>query len=133
MAVPAEVMFQNSLTSDDVNITPAAQAKLAELVASESDITGIRIYVQGGGCSGMQYGMTFATDSHELDAVLDGDGFKVLIDTVALAYIRGVEIDYVEKKMGASFVFNNVFAATGGSGTCGGCGARTGPGGGGCA
>jgi len=48
---------------------------------------------------------------------------------VALNFLRGVEIDYVERRMGASFVFNNVFAATGGSGACGGCGSA----GGGCA
>jgi iron-sulfur cluster assembly accessory protein len=133
MSVPAEVMFQNELTSEDVNITPAAQAKLAELVKeADSEIAGIRIFVQGGGCSGMQYGMTFTEGGNELDAVLAGDDFKVYIDTVALAYIRGVEIDYVEKQMGASFVFNNVFASTGGSGACGACGAQTGPGGGGC-
>ena len=134
MAVPAEVMFQTQLTSQDISITPSAQSKLAELIKdTEDEIAGIRIYVQGGGCSGMQYGMAFTEEAGELDAVFHGEDFKVFVDTIALSYIRGVEIDYVEKQMGASFVFNNVFASTGGSGACGACGARTGPGGGGCA
>jgi len=55
--------------------------------------------------------------------VLDRGDVKIYVDSVAMQYLRGVEIDYVDKPMGASFVFNNVFAATGGSGMCGGCGA----------
>jgi iron-sulfur cluster insertion protein len=55
-------------------------------------------------------------------------GFDVYVDAVALNFLRGVEIDYVERPTGASFVFNNAFSITGGSGTCGACGAA----GGGC-
>ncbi len=134
MSVPAEAVFVNKLSKEDVTITEAAEKKLAELLAeAEEDLAGIRVYVSGGGCGGMQYGMTFTEAGTDFDVVYNGNGFDLFVDSVALGFLRGVEIDYVEKQMGGSFVFNNVFAATGGSGTCGACGARTGPGGGGCA
>lgn len=134
MSVPAEAVFQAELSPGDVNVTPAAQEKFIELMSQQDDgLAGIRVFVTGGGCSGMQYGMTFAEAGSRFDAVLKSEGFDLYVDGVALAYLRGVEIDYVEQKMGGSFVFNNVFAATGGSGACGACGAQTGPGGGGCA
>ena len=50
---------------------------------------------------------------------LEGNGFKFYVDAVALNYLHGVEIDYVTRETGATFVFNNVFQSTGGSGTCG--------------
>ncbi len=133
MSAAAEVMFNNELTTSDVSITDSAAVKLAELLKEAgSDLQGVRIYVSGGGCGGMQYGMTFSEDASQYDAVLTGKGFDLYIDTVAISFIRGIEIDYVENKTGANFVFNNVFASTGGSGACGACGAQTGPGGGGC-
>lgn len=122
--------FDPALSQQDMRVTPAAAAKLAELFAeTDDDIEAIRVYVSGGGCGGMSYGMTFTDQRTPFDAVLDADGFKIYVDSVALNYLRGVEIDYVERPTGASFVFNNVFAATGGSGVCGACGAA----GGGCA
>ena len=134
MSVPVESVFITQLNTDDINITAQAKDKMLELVKdADSDIAGIRIFVHGGGCSGMQYGMTFAEGGTEFDAVYQDSGLNVYVDTIALSYLRGVEIDYVEQQMGASFVFNNVFSSTGGSGACGACGARTGPGGGGCA
>lgn len=127
MSVPAEVMFDNHLSPEDVNITPLAQQKLVELLKeADSDVTGIRVYVNGGGCSGMQYGMTFAEGASEYDGILQGNGFEMYVDSIALSYLRGVEIDYSENQMQGSFVFNNVFSATGGSGACGGCGAKGG-------
>ena len=70
----------------------------------------------------MTYGMTFTDRKTEFDKVLEADGYKVYVDAVALNYLRGAEIDYVARDSEASFVFNNVFQATGGTGTCGGCG-----------
>jgi len=128
--VSPAVRFNPALSEQDVRVTSAAAAKLAELFAETDDeIEAIRVYVSGGGCGGMTYGMTFADQRTPFDAVLDADGFKVYVDSVALNYLRGVEIDYAERATGASFVFNNVFASTGGSGACGACGAA----GGGCA
>lgn len=124
--------YSNILSEQDLTVTPAAQGKMRQLFADvdDDDIQAIRVFVSGGGCGGMTYGMTFTGESSDYDRVLDADGFKVYIDTVAYHYLKGVEIDYVEQGVrGASFVFNNVFATTGGSGACGACGAS----GGGCA
>jgi iron-sulfur cluster insertion protein len=123
-AVPA---YKQSLT-DEIKVTPAAHEKLVELVNSEEEINGVRIFVSGGGCGGMTYGMTFAEAPTPFDSVFQQDGLKVYIDAVALNYLEGVEIDYQQQGLGASFVFKNVFAATGGSGACSACGAA----GGGC-
>jgi iron-sulfur cluster insertion protein len=122
--------FQSVLGRGDVTLTPAAEAKMAELFTDTDDeLEAIRIFVSGGGCGGMTYGMTFTDRRTEYDCVLEANGFSVYVDAVALNFLRGVEIDFVDRPMGASFVFNNVFASTGGSGTCGACGAA----GGGCA
>lgn len=115
--------FAKNLSDDQINITPAAKKKLAELLSdTDSDIDVIRVYVSGGGCSGMQYGLTFSEDETEYDSVYEGEGFKVLVDTFALAYMQGCEIDFQDQGANASFVFNNVFQAVGGSGGCSGCG-----------
>lgn len=121
----ANPQFKNSL-SDEVNITPQAHEKLLELIEGEEEVKAVRIFVSGGGCGGMTYGMTFAEDPSEFDSILDKDNLKVYVDSVALAYLSGVEIDYVQQGMGASFVFRNVFQATGGSGACSACGAAGG-------
>ncbi|HKK14039.1 MAG TPA: iron-sulfur cluster assembly accessory protein [Gammaproteobacteria bacterium] len=122
--------FVPTLTEADVSLTSAARSKLAELFTeADEDLQGIRIFVSGGGCGGMSYGMTFTDQNTDYDCVLEDEAFKLYVDAVALNFLRGVEIDFVERDMGASFVFNNVFAATGGSGTCSACGAA----GGGCA
>jgi len=120
--------FKSTIT-DEVNISPAAQQKLVDLLSQEDEVQGVRIFVSGGGCGGMTYGMTFSEGATPYDSVLDRDGLKLYVDAVAMSYLAGVEIDYVEQGMGANFVFKNVFANTGGSGTCSACGAS----GGGCA
>lgn len=125
--------FQTQLTETDINLTETAVLKMAELLTDADDgIEAVRLYVTGGGCDGMTYGMTFTDNCTEYDGVLESNGFKLYVDSVALSYLKGVEIDYAERDTGASFVFNNVFAATGGSGTCGACGASGGASGGGC-
>ena len=122
--------FSPRLSESDLEVTPSAQAKLAEIVTqTEDEIAGIRIYVGGGGCGGMSYGMTFTDQISDYDTVLEFDDFKVLVDVVALNYLRGAQIDYIQEVGRERFVFNNVFAETGGTGACGACGAS----GGGCA
>ena len=120
--------FNSTLTTSDIVISDAAAEKLKELFVDVGDeMDAIRIFVSGGGCGGMSYGMTFSDELTPFDSVLDSGDYKVYVDTVALNYMRGVEIDFVDKGMGeASFVFNNVFAATGGSGGCGTCGSSSG-------
>ncbi len=119
--------FEVALSHEDLEVTQSAQDKLNEIITqSEDDVSAIRIYIGGGGCSGMTYGMTFTDQQTDYDTVLSFDGFKVFVDVVALNYLRGAQIDYIQEAGKERFVFNNVFAATGGSGSCGGCGAATG-------
>jgi iron-sulfur cluster insertion protein len=127
MTQTAELRLQES----DLNLTPAAYEKMAELFSQveDDDLQAIRVFVSGGGCGGMGYGMTFTDNRTEYDHVRQESDFAIYVDAVALNFLRGVEIDYIERPTGASFVFNNAFAITGGSGTCGACGAA----GGGCA
>jgi iron-sulfur cluster insertion protein len=123
--------FVVNLSNDDLEVTQSAQEKLLEIVSqSDEDVSAIRIYVGGGGCGGMSYGMTFTDQQTDFDTVQQFDGFKLYVDVVALNYLRGAQIDYIQEVGRERFVFNNVFAETGGSGTCGGCGAAGGAGGG---
>ena len=120
--------FEQALTPSEIQVSDTAREELARLLEQEDDaeIEGIRIYVSGGGCSGMNYGMAFATGGSPFDKKLPMPGVDVYVDAVALAYLRGVEIDYVADDFGAKFIFKNAFQATGGTGMCGGCGAAQG-------
>ena len=130
MTEAVSLTFNAEMTDADMRMTPKAREQMAALLGQveDEDIEAVRVFVTGGGCGGMTYGMTFTDRRTEYDCVLDADGVKIYVDAVALNYLRGVEIDYVDRPMGASFVFNNVFSSTGGSGVCRACGAA----GGGC-
>jgi len=120
------------LTSEHVTLTPSAQQKMAGLLSEvEGDeVKGVRVYIAGSGCSGMQFGMTFATKIEDNDSVMEGEGYSILIDDNALNYLKGVEIDFVDNGVsGASFVFNNLPTPSGGGG-CGSCGSSSAKGGG---
>jgi len=118
----------NSQLSDEINVTPEAIEQLLALTADEEEVNGVRIFVSGGGCGGMSYGMTLVEEPTEFDATWSKDGLNMYVDAVALSYLEGVEIDFQTQGANRSFVFKNVFANSGGSGTCGSCGAS----GGGC-
>ena len=118
-----EAAFQTDISSDVMSITDLALEKITELLGQvEEDVAGIRVFVHGGGCSGLSYGMTYAEEALGTDSALGNDNCKILVDPVALGYLKGCEIDYREGPTGASFIFNNVFQSVGGSGACGGCG-----------
>jgi len=98
--------------------TDSAAAKVADLVAEEGnpDLK-LRVFVQGGGCSGFQYGFTFDEVVNEDDTEMTKNGVTLLIDAMSLQYLVGAEIDYKEDLQGAQFVIKNPNATT----TCG-CG-----------
>jgi len=98
--------------------TDAAAGKVAELVAEEGnpDLK-LRVFVQGGGCSGFQYGFTFDEITNEDDTPMTKNGVTLLIDAMSLQYLIGAEIDYKDDLEGAQFVIRNPNAQT----TCG-CG-----------
>ena len=121
----------NSVLSNEINVTPQAIEQLLTLTQDEEDVNGVRIFVSGGGCGGMTYGMTLVEEPTQFDATWSKDDLNVYVDAVALSYLEGVEIDFQTEGANQSFVFKNVFANSGGSGTCGTCGAAGG-GGGGC-
>ena len=119
--------FEIGLANSDLDVTQSAQDKLHEIISqTDEDVTAIRIYIGGGGCGGLSYGMTFTDVETDFDTHLQFDGFKVLVDVVALTYLKGAQIDYVQEEGRERFVFNNVFEQTGGTGACGGCGSAGG-------
>ena len=88
-------------------ITSAAADKVRELLKQENDPSlGLRIFVAGGGCSGLQYGMTL-DEEQEGDTIISVGDFKVFVDDMSLGYITGSEVDYVDSLMGAGFTVNN--------------------------
>ena len=102
--------FYINLSNDDLEVTQPAQDKLLEIISeSDDDVSAIRIYVGGGGCGGMSYGMTFTDQQTDFDTVQSFDGFKLYVDVVALNYLRGAQIDYIQEAGRERFVFNNVF------------------------
>lgn len=124
----SQVQFNSQLT-DQVSVSDEAVKQLLALTENEDAVNGVRIFVSGGGCSGMTYGMTFVERPTEFDTTLEKDGLKVHIDAVALGFLEGVEVDYSTDDANPSFVFKNVFQNTDSGGSCGGCGSA---GGGGC-
>ncbi len=115
-------MQANELSVNDLQLTSAAQQKMAELISqAEDNIAGIRIYAQPGGCSGMSFGMTFSERLEEQDLVRDIEGVNLIVASDAIEHLRGAEIDFVDNGDGnPSFVFNNIPqpASDGGCGTC---------------
>ncbi|MDQ2903141.1 MAG: iron-sulfur cluster insertion protein ErpA [Ktedonobacteraceae bacterium] len=90
-----------------LTMTPSAAEKVRELLQQENDPgLGLRIFVAGGGCSGLQYGMTL-DEEQEGDTVISQGDFKVLVDEMSAGYINGSEVDYVDSLMGAGFAVNN--------------------------
>lgn len=98
---------QAAVETSIINMTPAAADKVRELLAQENDPSlGLRIFVAGGGCSGLQYGMTL-DEQQEGDTVVALQGINVLVDEMSIGYITGSEVDYVDSLMGAGFTVNN--------------------------
>jgi iron-sulfur cluster insertion protein len=101
-----------------VDFTDSAAAKVKELIEDEdNDALKLRVFIQGGGCSGFQYGFTFEEDQQGDDTTVENGGVTLLIDPMSLQYLMGAKIDYKEDLEGARFVINNPNATT----TCG-CG-----------
>ena len=98
--------------------TTSAASKVAQLIDEEGN-SGLmlRVYIQGGGCSGFQYGFTFDEETQEGDTEIVTDGVKLVVDPMSMQYLMGAEIDYTEGLQGAQFVIRNPNATT----TCG-CG-----------
>ncbi len=115
--------YPKNISAEYISITPACEAQLAAIMQdADKEFTGLRVFVEGGGCNGLTYGMTYIEESTEYDSVLQCEGFQLVVDAVALNFLRGCEIGYEKQGANEVFVFNNVFQSVGGSGTCSGCG-----------
>lgn len=98
---------QSAIQTGVLTMTSAAADKVRELLKQENDPTlGLRVFVAGGGCSGLQYGMTL-DEEQEGDTVVSLGDFNVFVDDMSLGYITGSEVDYVDSLMGAGFTVNN--------------------------
>ena len=98
---------QSAVETSIIGMTPSAADKVRELLVQENDPSlGLRIFVAGGGCSGLQYGMTL-DEEQEGDTVISMSGFNILVDEMSMGYIDGSEVDYVDSLMGAGFTVNN--------------------------
>ena len=103
---------------EQITITDSAVTKITDLLAEENnpDLK-LRTFVQGGGCSGFQYGFTFDDVQNEDDFLIERSGVRLLVDAMSMTYLQGAVIDYTEEMMGSQFTIKNPNAQS----TCG-CG-----------
>lgn len=103
-----------------INVTETAASRISELLVEEGRLgAGLRVFVQGGGCSGFQYGLMIdeGEGDAESDQVFEVNGVKLLVDPISLRYLTGAEVDFVDNNMGGGFTIKNPNAKS----TCG-CG-----------
>lgn len=100
-----------------ITITESAQGKIIEILQEETPESKLRMYVQGGGCSGFQYGFQIDDVTNEDDFEIPAGQTTVLVDSMSFQYLDNAVVDYVEDLMGASFKISNPQASS----TCG-CG-----------
>jgi iron-sulfur cluster insertion protein len=101
-----------------LTVSQSAVAKIQDILLEENNSNlKLRVFVQGGGCSGMQYGFTLDEEQNEDDWDLEISGVKILVDSMSGGYLQGAEVDYKEDTYGSSFTIKNPTAVT----TCG-CG-----------
>jgi iron-sulfur cluster assembly protein len=91
-----------------LSLTPAARTRIASIMTEKgSAIAGLKIGLKKGGCAGMEYTMEWAEAVGKFDEVVEVDGARVIIDSKAVMYLLGTEMDYKTDKLSAQFVFNN--------------------------
>ncbi|MBA2355046.1 MAG: iron-sulfur cluster insertion protein ErpA [Luteitalea sp.] len=103
-----------------INVTTLAAEKISELLTEEGKPTaGLRVFVQGGGCSGFQYGLMIeeAEPTVDVDKIVESNGVKLFVDPISVRYLKGAEVDFVDNLSGGGFTIKNPNAKS----TCG-CG-----------
>ena len=101
-----------------ITVTSSAITKISDILAEENNPSAkLRTFVQGGGCSGFNYGFTLDEEQNEDDFIIEEGGIKILVDSMSMQYLQGAVIDYKDELMGSNFVITNPNATT----TCG-CG-----------
>jgi iron-sulfur cluster assembly accessory protein len=91
----------------DVSLSASAAERIKTIVAAEPAGAGLRVAVEGGGCSGFQYEIAVAQSANADDLVIERDGARLFVDPVSLPYLLGSELDWVEELIGASFKVKN--------------------------
>ena len=101
-----------------ISVTESAASKIKDLLAEENKAeSGLRVFVQGGGCSGFQYGLMIEENGGVGDQTYESNGIKLYVDPVSLSYLKGAEVDFVDTITGGGFTIKNPNAKS----TCG-CG-----------
>tara|TARA_B100001121_G_scaffold229330_1_gene202625 strand:- start:155 stop:490 length:336 start_codon:yes stop_codon:yes gene_type:complete len=91
-----------------IKLSNNAATKIKEIMANaEKDSIGVRVSVKSGGCAGMSYVMEYTKNSNPNDEVIEDKGVKVFVDSAAVMYLLGTEMDYKKEEFSSSFVFNN--------------------------
>lgn len=91
-----------------VRLTDAAATRIREIMeGAEGKCQGVRVGVTNGGCAGMSYTMEYASEAKPFEEVMEDKGVKIFIDPKAILFLIGTELDFVQEKLGARFVFNN--------------------------
>jgi iron-sulfur cluster assembly accessory protein len=92
---------------DPVYLTPSAADKIRSLMAEETDVSVLRVAIEGGGCSGFQYGLGFDHGAQEGDLEFECEGVKVVVDPFSAPYLRGARVDYLETIQESGFKIDN--------------------------
>ena len=102
-----------------INVSQTAAEKITELLSEENKTgSGLRVFVQGGGCSGFQYGLMIEDNGQgAADQVFESNGIKLFVDPISVRYLKGAEVDFVDTMAGGGFTIKNPNATS----TCG-CG-----------
>lgn len=107
-------------TDTPISVSDAAAGKISQLLSEENKLSaGLRVFVQGGGCSGFQYGLMIeeSAGDGEVDEIFKSNGVKIFVDPISVRYLSGAQVDFVDNLTGGGFTIKNPNAKT----TCG-CG-----------
>jgi iron-sulfur cluster assembly accessory protein len=101
-------MLSEPIQTETITLTPSAVQAVRDLLEKRK-LQGyaLRVFVSGGGCSGIQYGMALEGNIRPQDLLNEFDGVKVVVDEVSINYLRGSTVDYVESMMGNGFKIDN--------------------------
>jgi iron-sulfur cluster assembly accessory protein len=102
-----EITERPAATTPLLSMTERAASKIKELLAEDQDVSVLRVAIQGGGCSGFQYGLGFDRGSQEGDVEVMLHGVEVVVDPFSAPYLRGAEIDYLDSIQSSGFAINN--------------------------
>jgi iron-sulfur cluster insertion protein len=115
---PLHHMSTTNVAETVINVSSMAASKITELLTEENKPeSGLRVFVQGGGCSGFQYGLMIEDAPGDTDQVLQSNGVKLYVDPISIRYLKGAEVDFVDNVAGGGFTIRNPNAVS----TCG-CG-----------